>query len=189
MVAERSQDIEELIARMAIQKAIGSYARGVDRNDPEIMRAAFHSDARLAMGTASQTQSVDQFIAGIQGGWERFRAWGMHYTMNQTIDLDGDTAHSETYYLAVMKLKDGCEPPAFLPKEAAQDGSAMWWIGGRYNDRLEKRDGEWRIAVRLGSLEWLMKGDTSATPPMLDMIGDIARRDRSDPSYERPLIR
>ncbi len=189
MSGELAPELVEIAARTAIQKAIGAYARGVDRNDPDIMRKAFHADAVLTMGTGAHTQSVDQFVAGIQGGWERIRAWGMHYTMNQTIDVDGDAAHAETYYMAVMQLKDGAEPPPFLPRDAGAVPGTIWWMGGRYHDRLEKRGGDWRIAVRLGSLEWLMKGDMSATPAMLDLIGDISRRDRTDPSYERPLER
>jgi hypothetical protein len=183
--AESDEAQRFLLDRGAIQQVIGRYARGVDRNDPDLMRSAFHSDALLS----KQRQTVDQFVTGIQAGWGRFRAWAMHYTMNQTIDLEGDVAHAETYYLAVIRLKPGCEPPPYLPKDAGNDPSKLWFIGGRYCDRLEKREGRWRIAFRLGTMEWLMPGDGSATSPMLKLIGDVARPDSSDPSYERPLRR
>jgi hypothetical protein len=178
-----------LLERSAIEQAIGCYARGVDRNDADLMRSAFHGDAQMTMGTNKNLTTLDQFVAGIQAGWQRFRAWGMHYTMNQTIDIDGAIAHAETYYIAVIRLKQGCEAPPFLPKDAGNDPTKLWFMGGRYCDRVEKRGGQWRIAFRLGNMEWLMPGDGSPTFPMLQLIGNIARQDRSDPSYERPLGR
>jgi hypothetical protein len=185
MQTKTDEDLELLLDRSAIQQVIGRYARGVDRNDADLLRSAFHSDALLG----KNRQTVDQFTAGIQAGWQQFRAWAMHYTVNQTIDIDDKTAHSETYYMAVIRLKPGCEPPPYLPKDAGNDPTKLWFIGGRYCDRLEKREGYWRIAFRLGTMEWLMPGVGSPTMPMLELIGDIARRDRSDPSYERPLKR
>jgi hypothetical protein len=185
MQTQLDEDLRFLLDRGAIQQVIGRYARGVDRNDAELLRSAFHNDALLG----NNRQTVDQFVAGIQAGWQRFRAWAMHYTMNQTIDVDDKIAHSETYYIAVIRLKPGCEPPPYLPKDAGNDPTRLWFIGGRYCDRLEKREGHWRIAFRLGTMEWLMPGDGSPTMPMLQLIGDIARQDQSDPSYERPLKR
>lgn len=179
-----------LLDRSAIELAIGHYARGVDRNDADLMRSAFHADAKLTMGTSKNLQTVNQFVAAIQAGWQKFRAWGMHYTMNQTIDVNGDTAHAETYYMALMRVKQGCDqPPPYLPKDAGDHPARIWFMGGRYCDRLEKRNGEWLISFRLGNMEWLAPGDGSPSLPMLQLIGDIARRDRSDPSYERPLTR
>jgi hypothetical protein len=187
---ETTEDIATLLDRAAIAQAIGRYARGVDRNDADLMRSAFHSDAKMTMGSSKSLQTVDQFVAGIQAGWQRFRAWGSHYTMNQTIDFNGDVAHAETYYMAVLRIRAGCEsPPPFLPKDAGNDPTKLWFMGGRYCDRLEKRADQWGIAFRLGTLEWLMQGDGSPTMPMLQLIGDVARQDRSDPSYERPLQR
>jgi hypothetical protein len=189
MSSTQTIQLSTVLDRIAIQEAISCYARGVDRNDPELMRAAFHADAQLTMGTSKSLQTVDQFVAGIQAGWERFRAWGMHHTMNQHIELDGTVAHAETYYLALMRLKPGCEPPAFFPRDASANPALLWMMGGRYFDRLEQREDDWRIAFRLGSVEYLASSDATATKSMLEMIGDIARRDRSDPTYERPLQR
>jgi hypothetical protein len=185
MGATTHENMSALWDRFAIKRVIGAYARGVDRNDAELMRSAFHPDARVS----KSLQTVDQYVAGIQAGWQRFRAQAMHCTMNQTIDIDGDTAHAETYYLAIISLKSGCEPPQYLPADAGNDPTKLWFIGGRYCDRLEKRDSEWRIAFRMGTMEALMPGDGSPTKSMLQLVGDIARQDRSDPSYERLLSR
>ena len=35
------------------------------------------------------------------------------------------------------------------------------FINGRYVDRLEKRDGEWKIALRRCTLDFMIEGDAS----------------------------
>jgi hypothetical protein len=66
-----------------------------------------------------------------------------------------------------------------------RDGVTVLVGGGRYLDRLEKRDGEWRIAVRRLVMDYSYIVDGSA-------FGDgdrypIGTWDRSDLSYRRPL--
>ena len=60
-------------------------------------------------------------------------------------------------------------------------------MGGRYLDRLERRYGVWRIALRRCTIEWALMGDGS----LLDsgaFKGFIkATWDKNDPSYARPL--
>jgi len=63
--------------------------------------------------------------------------------------------------------------------------------GGRYIDRMEKRDGVWRIAARKCVSEWGGVPSQSKVPAefrsMLRESGVVAR-DNSDSSYERPLV-
>ena len=47
-------------------------------------------------------------------------------------------AHTETYYLFVGRNRD----------------ESNWIAGGRYLDRLERRDEQWRIAPRTNAIEW-----------------------------------
>ena len=53
---------------------------------------------------------------------------------------------------------------------------------------FERRDGDWRIALRVVLVEWEMRGDGS-------LHAEVAARyhrgtqERTDPSYERPLRR
>ena len=51
----------------------------------------------------------------------------------------------------------------------------------RYVDRMERRDGEWRIAKRVMVLDWHRVEPVSGVN--VSMAG--GRRDRSDPSYSR----
>jgi hypothetical protein len=97
-----------------------------------------------------------------------------HDVLNVTIELDGDTAHTETYYLFVARNKD----------------DSLVLAGGRYIDRFEKRDGAWKIALRTNAIEWACMPPTIPIPfsDVADLYGNGApARDRTDPSYRRPL--
>src|SRR3546814_17200589 len=61
-----------------------------------------------------------------------------HSLLNNTVEIDGDSAHSETYYLFVARNRD----------------ASLWMAGGRYIDRLERSDGEWKIPLSPTMIEW-----------------------------------
>src|SRR3546814_8807643 len=75
-----------------------------------------------------------------------------HSLLNNTVEIDGDSAHSETYYLFVARNRD----------------ESLWMAGGRYIDRLERRDGEWKIALRTNLIEW-----SCMPPPMPLPFADL----------------
>jgi hypothetical protein len=58
---------------------------------------------------------------------------------------------------------------------------------GRYVDRFERRAGEWRIAARVVVVEALSELGP-ADMSVVDQAFAPSRQDRSDPSYERPLL-
>jgi hypothetical protein len=69
-------------------------------------------------------------------------------------------------------------------------GETVMLAGGRYIDRLEKRGGAWRIALRTNLIEWSCL--QPSLPPPFGEVPDIgangvSARDKSDPSYTRPL--
>lgn len=69
------------------------------------------------------------------------------------------------------------------------DGVTARVISGRYIDRLEKRDGEWKIAVRRSTAELMFTVDASGSLSELFKDQGYSRgtRDRRDLSYLRPL--
>lgn len=160
--------VQELIDRQDIMDCLLRYTRGADRLDVDLIRSAFHEDGLDCHGKVTGTR--EDFLAWWLPGQED-RDATQHYLMNHTCELDGDTAHAETYFLAVVKRKD-------------RDDAAIF--GGRYVDRLERRDGAWRIAVRVVEHEWNVVGDASGMAAAMEGRHRGAR-DRSDPSYERPL--
>jgi len=124
--------------KQAIHDVIVRYCRGVDRSDPDLVLAAFHDDAidnhfgvvlpfREAIGTLKAARSG--------GGSPPSKTTSMHNICNVLIEVDGDIARCESYVIVIVRIpKDG--------------GAIDWMHAGRYVDRFERRNGEWRIAHR-----------------------------------------
>jgi hypothetical protein len=159
--------LDELFDRVAIEDCLRRYCRGLDRMDTEMAKSVYWKDSR------------DDHKAYIGPGYglvdwaneihsANWASW-QHYITNMLIDLDGDTAHTETYYFVVARKKDSFE---------------IHLSGGRNIDRLEKRHGRWAIAARINTDEWCI--DEEQMERFIPMQGHLAM-DSSDPSYERPL--
>ena len=67
-----------------------------------------------------------------------------HLTGNQLIELDGDSAHLETYLLTVQWTTPG-------PSHTEPPGAVS---GVRYQDDVVRTDKGWRIARRTVDLDW-----------------------------------
>jgi hypothetical protein len=173
VASDREKRIDELLDKQDIRECLACFSRGMDRFDKATYLSAFHDDAEMAAGP---------FVGSAADCWD----WAMpmheegqilthHSLLNNTLEIDGDTAHSETYYMFVARNRD----------------ESLVMAGGRYIDRLEKRDGAWKIALRTNIIEWA--GMPPAIPPPFSDVPDIAEngvssRSKDDPSYQRPLI-
>jgi ketosteroid isomerase-like protein len=170
---ELIRTVQELADREAIRQCVATYCRAVDRMDRELLLTVYHPDAVDDHGLflADREDFADQAFA-----FHRERQYGhQHVITNHTCELDGDVAHAETYWMLAAMNKTG---------------SPLSLSGGRYIDRFEKRDGRWAIAARLCVSDWHGQPGPSAVPPELRAIlnaGGTPARDRSDPSYMRPL--
>lgn len=155
--------------RRQILDCILSYCRGLDRHDQEILESAFHDDAIDNHG--ARVDSKPNFFRLRAGGHEQGSISHLHSITNHTCEIDGNTAHTESYVLFISRAKDG---------------ETIWVGGGRYIDRLEKRDGRWGIVVRRLVIEFRFPADgkpfTNGRQPSL-----VGKWDRSDVSFERPL--
>lgn len=141
-----SQIRDELADREAIKDCLYRYSRGVDRLDEDMVRSAYWPDA------------IDNHLE-FKGNVEEFIAWGfplmrsmdqtMHIIANIMIRLKADKANVESYFYGIhrMNFPDG-------PRDV---------IGaGRYLDRFERRNGEWRIANRIVMTDWFREYPDSA---------------------------
>jgi ketosteroid isomerase-like protein len=165
--------VRELYDRQKIREVVTNYCRGVDRMDRELLLSCYHPDAIDDHGF---------FVGGPEAFWDwvnryhnNAQATHQHIITNHSCEIDGDTAHAETYWMMA-----GMDSQDFTLSIG----------GGRYIDRMEKRDGEWRIAARKCVSEWGGVPQASKVPAeflvMLRESGVVAR-DPSDSSYERPL--
>jgi len=166
--------VQELADRAEILDCLHRYTRGMDRLDRELARSAYHDDAIDIHLTIVAT--VDEFLDWAFK-YHAKQSCHQHYITNHTVELAGDTAHAETYYLFV-----GSYPNDERPVTVA---------GGRYIDRLERRDGRWAIAARVCTAEWEHRVESCLQNAPLgpDVLanGLIMARDRTDVSYDRPL--
>jgi hypothetical protein len=176
MSAER---LQSAIDRQDIHDCLLRFCRGMDRFDRDLYLSAFHADAEIAAGP---------YVGDVQGCWdwakpmhESGQLLTHHLLLNHHVDIDGDTAHSECYYQFVARNH---------PWEEGGDETVML-AGGRYIDRLERRCGAWKIALRTNIIEWSCL-QPSLPPPFGDIadigLNGVSARDKSDPSYQRPLV-
>lgn len=180
------QMVAELWDREQIRQCLHRYARGVDRFDRALILSAFHPDALDEHGKFVGTR--EEFADWALTMHARAQLSHQHCLLNHSCEIDGDTAHAETYFMFVAMNRAG---------------KPLTIGGGRYIDRLEKRDGAWRIAARVTLRDW---SNLETIPDITDLSamtstaaslsaaertfmndGRGPARDRSDPSYDRPL--
>ena len=164
--------LEQLLARQDILECLNRFSRGMDRFDRELFLSAFHTDAVIAAGPfVGDPVALYDWASKLH---DHGQSATHHNLLNHTCDLDGDVAHTETYYLFVGRNRD----------------ETNWIAGGRYIDRLERRDGGWKIALRTNAIEWSGMVPTLPVPfgdvPGIHLNG-APSRNKTDPSYQRPL--
>lgn len=138
---------EEFADREAIRDCLFRYARGVDRCDEEMLRSAYWEDAVDDHLEFSGTR--EEFIAYALPGL-RTMDQRQHIIANVLIRLHGADADVESYFYGYQRIKGA-------------DGTPRDYVGaGRYLDRFERRDDEWRIAKRLVMTDWFREYDDSA---------------------------
>lgn len=159
-------------AERAIKHRLLQYCRGIDRCDEELVAGVYHPDATDDHGA-------------FKGLGTEFAAYAIH-TLRKYMDatqhsisepyiqfVDRTTAHVETYVLAVHRRHDDA-------------GVYLERFGGRYVDRFERRNGDWRIADRICIHEWDAKERVElAWAPGRFTEGN---RDRTDPAYPPPDV-
>jgi ketosteroid isomerase-like protein len=166
---EAMSELETLLAERAIDRALKSYCRGVDRRDAELVRSVYHDDAIEDHGGA--------YVGGPDGYVEwlirrvRYFVGTTHNLHNVLIDIHGDEANVESYCTAhhVAAADNG---------ELTVDTFVC-----RYIDRFENRPGiGWRIAHRIVVREWRMRQPLlpeAKQPPGFA----LPRHDRTDLCY------
>lgn len=178
--------VQELWDREAIRDCVARYCRGMDRFDRELVLSAFHPDALDEHGkfVGNREEFVDWAIAQ----HAKSHLSHQHYMLNHRSEIEGDEAHAETYFMFVSMNREG----------------KPWTVGGgRYLDRMERRAGRWAIAARVTLRDWAMLDQqpdpsdltafTSTRSSLPEEVrafmnaGMAPKRDRSDPSYLRPL--
>jgi hypothetical protein len=169
MIKTVSQLKDEWADREAIRDCLCRYSRAIDRCDMKLLKTVYWPGAK-------------DHHTGFEGTAEEFIEWAeprlnamahnVHMLGNILIDLHGDKAAVESYLWSVAVLSSGPVREIF--------------VSGRYLDRFERRNGEWRIAERMVVHDWFQEnattGDWSKGP--FGMTGlALGGHGREDKSY------
>ena len=141
----------------AIENLIAAYAERVD--DGEFAAAGKlleHATFTGAAGSASGSDVIEEMLRDNVIVYEDGTPRTKHVVTNIAIDVDAETgtASARSYFTVLQALPD-------LPLQPI--------ISGRYLDRFERHDGQWRFAERR---------------VQTDLLGDVSRhlrRPASDP--------
>ena len=124
------QRLQKLCDESDIREVLTRYCRAIDRCDIDLLKSVYWPDASddhvIFVGNAMEF--ADTMIPMMQKEMVRT----LHSISNCWIKTDGDVANAETYIHAYHRMADTTEVV----------------VSGRYLDRLERRNGEWRIAER-----------------------------------------
>jgi ketosteroid isomerase-like protein len=182
---ELEKIVSELKDRAEIHECLMNYSRGVDRLDRELLMSVYHPDAVDDHGIF--VGGPNEFADWVFDMHTRTHLSHQHCQFNSTVELVGDVAHAETYYMFVGLNRQG---------------TPLAMSGGRYIDRLERRGGRWAIAERICVRDWapldkvpdrLDQSELTSVKGLPEAIKTLMRtgaqvsRDRHDPSYMRPL--
>ena len=172
-----SEDLKEILAtvrylkdRQDILDCIQRESRARDRQDVDAINACWWPEGVDEHG-AVITGAADYAARANLGHGMNFHMTS-HNITNHICDIEGDTAHCESYVVGGLFWKEGNRTSIAF---------------GRYLDRMEKRGGEWRMLVRKCTIE--MTADADPSWVHSDAIKGFlkARWDGKDPSYERPF--
>jgi hypothetical protein len=187
-------ELQELVDRQKIYHVLTSYCRALDRCDVELMKAVYWEDGYDDHGVfAGNAQEFAEFI--IRGIQEWFEVT-QHTIANIHMELEGDVAHTEAYLFAYHKVAatrpkvEGWFGENYLKKYGSLVDAGVtqdFFYGGRYFDRLEKRDGIWRIAKRTVIMDWNLNQPSTEirNDGLFKTLQIVGRRDRQDPIYQR----
>lgn len=187
--------LERIIAKQEIQDLCYRYARGADRLDADSWASAFWEN-----GTFGQPQSdepIASYANQIVAVMGKLFALTHHQNGNILIDfVDDDHATTEVYFRAFHLTKADASPDELryiigeqrFAELSHADGDVYdVVVGGRYLDKVERREGVWKIKNRSLIFDYTTVQRSTALHPsqgMAALSAGTMARDRTDPSYD-----
>ncbi|AUW58993.1 hypothetical protein C1T17_13720 [Sphingobium sp. SCG-1] len=132
-----TQDVYDLVQKNKIHENLMRYCRGQDRKELALMKSTYWPDATDDHGAF--VGNAHAFCDMAYEGQKKTGHTAIHHCSNVLIELLGDQAKCESVFMYVMIH------PA---KNRTQ------FLGGRYRDLCEQRDGEWKILRRTCIFDW-----------------------------------
>lgn len=159
--------LDEIVAHHEIRELLYRYCRGVDRGDAEMIASVYHPDAEDDHGTFKGAGR--DFANAIVARYDSIEGSGLHHVTNILVELDGDTAVGESYFIS------------FNPDPAMVRSGSIRIVSGRYLDRFERRADSWRIARRQVIIDWAQAEEDGSAWERLSHFSRGGRRE-ADPT-------
>ncbi|WP_157220739.1 nuclear transport factor 2 family protein [Flavisphingomonas formosensis] len=144
-----TDELRYLVDKQRVHDLLARYCRGVDRVDRDMIASVFHPDGTCEFGALllEGRDAIADAISKAAGGC----ILTFHMIGNHLVEFHGDVAASEAYYLSASTVE--------------VDGSKQLRMrAGRYADRLERRDGEWKLKTRVVVEDWCKFMDLPLLP-------------------------
>jgi hypothetical protein len=153
--------LQTLLDKQACAEVMMTYCRAIDHQDEELLRSVFHPGSQHRHGFIGPSSEPDRASSPEEPGDFVAYAFAVLATHTRThhqlgnifveIETGADVAYTEAYFTAYHRLRAKDDPKA---SPLAYDTEMDVWVGGRYMDRMEKRDNVWKITHRTGLRDW-----------------------------------
>jgi hypothetical protein len=183
--------LTRLLDKQACAEVMMTYCRAIDHRDEALLRSVFHPDSWHRHGFEGPSSDPSRPSSpGKPGDFVAF-ALGVlathththHQLGNIFVEIeDATTAFTEAYFTAYHRMRAKGDP---LASANAYDTPMDFWVGGRYMDRMEKRDGVWKIAARIGMTDWMRLEPPSSQGYFATPADLRSRQDTGDMVYRR----
>ena len=141
-LSQLRDDVRYLKDRTAIMDVVARHARGHDRHDVDLLTSTYHVDGVDEHGSAiNRGPAYAPWANAVHAATTQAHT---HNITTHLCEIDGDVANCESYVLVAL---------------LAPDTSVVTVMSGRYIDRLERRDGEWKIALRRATVDLAFSAD------------------------------
>lgn len=165
--ASQGTEIDRLLSHWAVQEVLLSYSRGNDLQNEEMLRNCFWPESEHKHG---RFEGKSQDFVGFAMKILTTLHYCSHHISNISIQIKGDRAFSECYYLAHHR------------RDAKTGGEEDAYMEGRYLDIMERRSGVWKIIRRHGISDY-SSPPVPATTPYAQWPAGHTLRDGNDAYY------
>jgi ketosteroid isomerase-like protein len=135
-----STELQALLDERDIVALAARYCRALDTKDWSLLDDVFLPDATAELGAASRLEGREAIRGRIRAALE-YLDDSQHLVGNHEVSVDGDTG-THRCYLQAQHIRR-------LP-----EGSPLYMVAGRYEDRVQRTADGWRIAHRTLTVMW-----------------------------------
>ena len=147
--------LQELVDKAEIRDLMMRYSRGLDRDDLDLVSSTFTADA-YANYPGREGHGLDDIISGLRASSSRSDR-RTHFMGDQDIQIRGDTADVETYAIDYILY--------------TVDDTQYQSTGGlRYQDRMVRQNGGWRVEHRVLHVDWRRNSLMDTGVPGREMV-------------------